>query len=254
MPEIFALTHCDYSGTLLVVSADSAALRCKGFDRYIEGARVVYPAGYQESQVEYMVRGTYESLPAAMRGLQLELRELLIQVESGREKIHDQLRGAGSGSPAAGKKVLGVDFHRVISEADSRLSRAMEMAVGEGHQVHIMTGSRKTPELVAALKDCGFEEGKNFTGFFSIQDHLDSVGEVIHYDENGMPHADALSWDLAKSEYALATGMSAVWDDSPSYCRYMPSSCWYFTYSPEKVEEQVRMVLDGTRARVGRAT
>lgn len=252
MPEIFALTHCDYSGTLLVVSADRAALRCKGFDHYVEDARVVYPSGYQESQGEYLVRGTYESLPAAMRGLQLELRELLMQLERSRKRVHDQLRDAGADSLAAGKKVLGVDFHGVISEADSRLAHAMEMAVGEGHQVHIMTGSRKTPELVAVLKDCGFEEGKNFTGFFSIQDHLDSVGEVIHYDEKGMPHADALSWDIAKSEYALATGMSAIWDDSPTYGRHMPADCWYFTYSPDKVCEQVRMVLDGTRKRIGR--
>lgn len=252
MPKIFALTHCDASGTLLVVSADSSSMWHCGYDYTVRDATVEFPVGFSTQQDTFMVRGTYDCLPSAMRGLQLELRDLLHQVEKNRAKTHEQLLAVGAHNCRGDKKVLGVDYHGVISEADPQLAAAMACAVEEGHHVCIMTGSRMTPELREELGRCGFEEGKSYTDFFSIQDHLDSVGETITYDERGMPHADPLAWDMAKSEYALATGMSAIWDDSPTYCRYMPASCWYFTYSPDKVCEQVRMVLDGTRKRIGR--
>ena len=252
MPKIFALTHCDASGTLLVVSADSSALWHCGFDYTVRDATVEFPLGFHTLQDTFMVRGTYDCLHSALRGLQLELRDLLLQTERSRAKMHEQLLAVGAHNCRGDKKVLGVDFHGVISEADPRLAAAMACAVEEGHQVHIMTGNRMSPELKDELARCGFIEGSNYTDFFSIQDHLDSVGEPITYDEQGLPHAAAMAWDVAKSEYALATGMAALWDDSPVYCRYMPASCWYFTYSPEKVGEQLRMVLDGTRKRIGR--
>ena len=73
MPKIFALTHCDASGTLLVVSADSSSMWHCGYDYTVRDATVEFPVGFSTQQDTFMVRGTYDCLPSAMRGLQLEL-------------------------------------------------------------------------------------------------------------------------------------------------------------------------------------
>lgn len=252
MSKVFVLTSCLRTGDLLVVSGDTASLRMRGYEYLLSDATVEFPVGFQVHQDVFQVRGTYDDLASAIRGMQLELRDLLHTAEKNRARVHRQMQSIGQHLNSTDKKVLGVDYHGVISEADLRLADAMASAVAEGHQVHIMTGSRMTPELLESLRRCGFEEGRNYTDFFSIQDHLDSVGERVVYDDHGLPHADAQAWDMAKSEHALATGMSAIWDDSPTYGRHMPADCWYFTYSPDMVWEQVRMVLDGTRKRIGR--
>lgn len=253
MPKIYAMTHCNSTGALLVVSADSSAFSNVGPAYLVDAtAEVEYPMGFPLEQTASLVRGTYDNVVSAVNALQLELRDMLYKAEQERSSLHEQLGALGRRNLMPSHKVLGVDYHGVISKGHPQLAAAMEDAVSEGHAVHIMTGSRMSPELKDKLHDCGFDLGRNYTDFFSIQDHLDRVGEPIIYDEEGLPHADALAWDMAKSEYALATGMCAVWDDSPVYGRYMPASCWYFTYSPEAVGSQVRMVLDGTRKRIGR--
>jgi len=148
-------------------------------------------------------------------------------------------------------KKFGLDFHGVITRCPELLSNWAESAVIAGHQVHIMTGSLKTDEFYKELEDHGFEKGTHFTHLFSISQHGIDTGKTVKYDDRGRPLMDKKDWDRAKGDYAAKIGIDALWDDSPVYGRYFPSTSNYITFAPENFHEEVRWMIEG-RDSVGR--
>jgi len=148
-------------------------------------------------------------------------------------------------------KKFGLDFHGVIDKHYEVLASWARAQVRAGNEVHIVTGSQDTPEFRKELKRCAFVEGKNFTHFFSITDFHVAAGNDVKFDEKGFPWMSKELWEPTKGYYALREGLDALWDDSPSYSKYMPDSCVYITFSPDKIEEQSNWLTHG-RERRGR--
>ncbi len=145
---------------------------------------------------------------------------------------------------------IGLDFHGVITASPVFLAAQAKKLMDDGHEVHIMTGSRYDEGTDAMLGEYGFTRGVHYSHYFSITDHLISTGEEVSF-RHGMPYADTLLWNSAKGEYAILNHIECLWDDSPAYGRYMPSTCWYFTFSTENFESQLHQVLNGGRPKVG---
>jgi len=150
-------------------------------------------------------------------------------------------------------KKIGMDLHGVLDKDSAFLCPLLRKVVEEGHEVHLMTGSVFSEEFKESiLAKYDLREGDTYTHTFSITQHLMDTGIPVSWDARGYPFAEALNWDMAKGEYALLQGIDVLFDDSPTYCRYMPESCWYVTYSKETFNTYLEQVLYGTRIRIGR--
>jgi hypothetical protein len=163
------------------------------------------------------------------------------------DKDYEELLGSSKGE----KKKFGLDFHGVIDKHSKVLRHWAAQRIAEGHEVHIVTGSRMTSEFEDELRRFGFVEGISFTHFFSITDYHVSVGSDVRFDDDGLPWMSKELWDPTKGYYALVAGLDALWDDSPSYGKYVPSSCVYITFAPDALEAQTDWLLNG-RKRIGR--
>lgn len=113
------------------------------------------------------------------------------------------------------KLKFGLDFHGVIDSYPEFFKELSRMLVDNGHEIHIMTGSRK--EL--AMKELR-GTGVIWTHFFSITDHHESIGTEVTNDSNGNPHMPADVWNPVKAEYCKKHGIHMIIDDSPVYGKF----------------------------------
>jgi hypothetical protein len=151
-----------------------------------------------------------------------------------------------------GQLKFGLDFHGVIDRSPDLLSEWSEKAIKDGHQVHIMTGNVDSDEFRFTLRQLGFKSGRNFTHIYSItKDNINKGYEVV-FDEKGRPFMDASLWNRSKGDYAASVGITALWDDSPVYGRYFPSTSTYLTFSPDNFLEEARWLVEGRPCLVGR--
>jgi len=117
------------------------------------------------------------------------------------------------------KKIkIGIDFHGVLTENVAIFNGLSALICALGHEVHIMTGSRK--ETFA--KECDKLGVKPlYTHFFSITQYcIDSGAEVDLTDPDNPRVKDEVLWDSAKAKYAAENDISLVIDDSPRYGEY----------------------------------
>lgn len=255
---IYIIAHSQHGHIKKPVIAITHEVSSGGAYNIAKTASVVYP--YEETGVilhDVIVLQTHTSLPDAVVSYMGDATKSFFDIERERHQklcelqiFHRLISNSASVSP---HKVLGLDFHGVINLGHKVLQDAMAQVIEGGHEVHIMTGCHADDNLENDLLSFGFIRGSHYTHLFSIQDFLVKNCIPVSYDDKGMPHADAHYWDMAKGAYALSTGMDAVWDDSPVYGRYMPPKCWYFTYSAENLESQLKQVIEGTRPRIGRS-
>jgi hypothetical protein len=196
------------------------------------------------------MRTMNEKLAAYRKSVQdmIEIQSTMMNPFGVCKSFRDKLR-VHDGLPLI--KKIGLDVHGVITEHPEFLANQAKKIVEAGHQVHIMTGSRLGAKLEEQLLSYGFQKGIHYTHFFSITDHLIETGVEVTF-KDGMPFADALPWNMAKGEYAILNELDCLWDDSPVYGRYMPETCWYFTYSKENFDKQLDQVLNGGRPTIGR--
>jgi len=146
---------------------------------------------------------------------------------------------------------FGLDYHGVIDRHSDVLAPWAAEQVRSGNEVHIVTGSMWSPQFEAELAALGFVKGETFTHFFSITDYHLSLGSKVSFNTKGQPFMDPDLWEPTKGAYALEKNLNVLWDDSPSYGRYMPSNCVYLTFSPDKIAEQTKWITQG-RERIGR--
>lgn len=116
---------------------------------------------------------------------------------------------------------FGFDIHGVIDALPKVFSVMTTLLVDNGHEVHIMTGSKWNEDIENQLKSMGVK----WTHHFSITDHHISCGTPMRYDPNpdhpwintGNPDEDNRLWDCAKGEYCQKHGIDFHIDDTMRY-------------------------------------
>lgn len=111
------------------------------------------------------------------------------------------------------KLKIGLDLHGVITDAAPLFAELSKMLVAAGHEVHIITGPRKSPTLLGELA----QHGISYTHIFSITDHHIEIGTAIEFDAKGNPFMDEYLWDKTKAEYCMREGIHLHFDDSDAY-------------------------------------
>lgn len=111
------------------------------------------------------------------------------------------------------KKIkIGIDIHGVIDVHPEFFSVLTKLLVDNGHEVHIITGSR-IKEEIKHLENYNV----SYTHLFSITDHHTNKGTVVTWDDKGEPHLDPYLWDKTKAEYCKEAGIDLHFDDSDTY-------------------------------------
>jgi len=110
---------------------------------------------------------------------------------------------------------VGIDFHGVMDTYPEFFKEFSRMLVDNGHEVHIITGSRKELSMKELEKT-----GIVWTHFFSITDYHEKIGTEIIDDSKGDPHMPAKFWNPTKSEYCAKHGIQMLLDDSPVYGKF----------------------------------
>lgn len=121
------------------------------------------------------------------------------------------------------KKSIGFDIHGVITRYPSFFADMSSILIHRGHQVHIITGAKQTPERCQRLKDLGVV----WTHFFSIVDYIESTGVNIRYDEKNQPWIDEELWNKAKAEYCERVGIHYHVDDSDIYGQHFKTTEYF---------------------------
>jgi hypothetical protein len=117
---------------------------------------------------------------------------------------------------------IGFDVHGVLTRYPFIFSVLTRQLVKQGHEVHIVTGSKHTNPVIQKMKSFRIE----WTQFFSIIDYHVSIGAEVKYDENG-PWIDERLWNQTKAEYAKRCGLDLHIDDSEVYGEFFPNNVSY---------------------------
>ena len=110
---------------------------------------------------------------------------------------------------------LGIDFHGVLNTYPS-FCHLTHLFCKHGHEVHIMTGNRITPEFEKEL----VELGVHWTHLFSITDYHAEKGVDIVNDSKGNPWLPSKLWNPTKAVYAEKMGIDFIIDDSEVYGKF----------------------------------
>lgn len=115
---------------------------------------------------------------------------------------------------------IGLDYHCVINHDPKFFSELSKAIIAAGGQIHIMTGSRITPELEQELINLGMSWMK----LFSIADYCKESGYDMWEDADGRPWVDENLWNQAKAIYAEEQGLDLVMDDTAVYGNYFTTT------------------------------
>lgn len=135
---------------------------------------------------------------------------------------------------------VGLDIHGVINKYPERfkklsqrlrvvteLTRELKMVDVEGDkwedEVHIITGSMQTEELIQEIRGYGIW----YTHFFSVSDYLISQGHTPSWSSPNDPWFNKDVWTRAKGDYCARVGIDMHFDDSRVYCKYFPETTMY---------------------------
>lgn len=110
----------------------------------------------------------------------------------------------------------GIDIHGVADTKKLFFARFSERAIANGHEVHIITGNMRTPEIEKELSGYGIE----FTHFFSVSDTLLADGKETHWTSPNDPWFKAEEWNKAKADYCKENKIDLHFDDSNDYGKY----------------------------------
>jgi len=108
---------------------------------------------------------------------------------------------------------LGLDIHGVINANPQFYSALTKLAILEGHEVHILTGSILADNIIEELKKYGVV----WTKLFSIADYHTSLGTKMTFSDPNNPWIDDLLWDKTKAEYCVREKIDFHIDDTERY-------------------------------------
>lgn len=139
------------------------------------------------------------------------------------------------------KPKIGFDIHGCISAKPELFSALSQSLIKDGWEVHILTGSKETPEIHEELKSYGIW----WTHFFSITDHCIAKGVNVWYDEKNTPWMDQNVWERAKGEYCTENKIDLCFDDTVSYFSHFttPAARFYSKDVPMQINEIKSFIL-----------
>lgn len=111
---------------------------------------------------------------------------------------------------------FGLDIHGTIDKMPKFFATFSQRVIANGHEVHIITGSIKTPEIEKQLKDLGIA----YTHFFSVASYLIETGHTVVWQDNDNPWFDEVYWNDAKGKYCDEQNIDIHFDDSEEYKKY----------------------------------
>ncbi len=134
------------------------------------------------------------------------------------------------------KKIkIGIDIHGVSDSNREFFSALTRTLVENGHEVHILTGSKATKEFKEYVKE---KLGLSWTHFFSITSHHKNMGTPV-LEIGGNPYMDEEVWDRTKAGYCAQNNIDLHIDDSPVYGKYFttPYARYFSNRKPEKKQK-----------------
>lgn len=113
---------------------------------------------------------------------------------------------------------LGLDIHGVIDKRAEDFSFLATSVLSAGGEVHIITGGSVTEDMKAKVSGFGVE----WTHFFSVYDHMESIGEeqvgVIRFPDGTVQKKfDPARWDAVKADYCRRMSIDLHIDDTEAY-------------------------------------
>jgi hypothetical protein len=118
---------------------------------------------------------------------------------------------------------FGFDFHGVLDTHQELYAALTKALITMGHEIHVVTGHRWTPEIEEMLTTRGIF----WTHWFSIVDYHINLGEHKVIFEGDQPWMDAEVWNRAKAEYCEREGIDLMIDDSPVYGSHFTGTTVY---------------------------
>lgn len=109
---------------------------------------------------------------------------------------------------------IGLDYHGLLDQSFIFWSVVTNALVDAGHEVHIITGSRKK-DVEKELESYKIK----YTHFFSITDSL-LEKNVPHIEYNGNWSFDNKEWNKAKAQYCMINRIDIHLDDTENYGKH----------------------------------
>ena len=133
---------------------------------------------------------------------------------------------------------LGLDIHGVIDKEPELFSELTRIMKSKGCEIHILTGSRITPELKEQLNGYGIV----YDYIFSILDYHTETGEDMWQDSKNNWWIDDEIWDGTKSIYCVDNNINLHIDDTKRYGEFFSTPFIHFTIDSnlEIVEEYTK--------------
>jgi hypothetical protein len=113
---------------------------------------------------------------------------------------------------------IGLDIHGVIDRHTGEIVRLVRRWRYAGHRIHVITGEGWDTAGKEVL-DLGVPYDKHF----SIVDYHREIGTRMELKSDGW-WMDRDEWDRTKGDYCLREGVDIMFDDTPRYAKWMPSS------------------------------
>jgi len=111
---------------------------------------------------------------------------------------------------------FGIDIHGVSDTKKKFFAIFSQRAISNGHEVHVVTGSQKTPETEKQLQEYGIQ----YTHFFSVSDSLIKEGVLVHWSDRHNPWFEDVYWNDAKAKYCKENQIDLHFDDSDEYGKH----------------------------------
>lgn len=123
---------------------------------------------------------------------------------------------------------IGIDFHNVITDHYAFFSELARLFTKEGHEVHIITGSKKE-KLLRELKDYPMM----YNEIFSMVDYASNNKIEVWHDEKGDPWMDDDSWNKLKANYCKENKIDIHFDDSTVYGQFFSTPYCQFSLNKQ---------------------
>lgn len=117
---------------------------------------------------------------------------------------------------------FGLDIHGTITKKPKFFAEFSKRVISNGHEIHIITGSMRTPHLEEELK----ESGVIFTHFFSISDTLIAEHKKVTLKDKNNPVFDNELWNKSKAKYCDENNIDIHFDDSLEYGKYFTTTLY----------------------------
>lgn len=133
---------------------------------------------------------------------------------------------------------LGLDIHGVIDKRPEDFSFLAAAVIWSGGEVHIITGGSVTDDMKEKVRSFGV----TWTHFFSVYDHMESLGEeqvgVIQFPDGTVQKKfDPVKWDAVKADYCRRNSIDLHIDDTPSYGGYFTTP--FMLYNTNDGEQKI---------------